>query len=210
MRVAKMTTTKRIMARLRGRGRGNVFSPADFLDLGTRAAVDQALSRLARSGSIRRLARGIYDYPRIHHALGKLSPSPDALAKTLALRTQNKVQPAGAQAANSLGLSTQVPAKTTYLTTGASSKITIGNRIIVLRHASARRFVATGTRAGAVIQALDYLGKRDAPRAANILRNRVSDTDRKDLARASLKAKGWLRPLLQQIAQADNQPQRAA
>ncbi|MFM8727975.1 MAG: DUF6088 family protein, partial [Planctomycetaceae bacterium] len=54
----------RILATIQGRGRGSVFVPADFWGIGSREAVDLALHRLARKGTIRRLARGVYDYPK--------------------------------------------------------------------------------------------------------------------------------------------------
>ena len=70
----------KIKRRIIGKGRGAVFTPADFLDLGSRASVDQTLSRLTDQGVIRRLARGIYDYPKTSPRLGRLSPDPDAVA----------------------------------------------------------------------------------------------------------------------------------
>ena len=61
-----------------------MFVPGDFLDLGSREAVDLALHRLTRKGTIRRLARGVYDFPKEHPVLGLLSPSADAVARALA------------------------------------------------------------------------------------------------------------------------------
>ena len=51
----------RIMKRVRGKGRGWVFTPKNFVDFGTRGSVDMALSRLASAGDIRRIGRGLYD-----------------------------------------------------------------------------------------------------------------------------------------------------
>ena len=64
-----------ILQRVKAVGRGRVFTPRDFLDLGSRDAVDKALSRHAQSGTIRKLARGLYDYPRQDPQFGLLSPS---------------------------------------------------------------------------------------------------------------------------------------
>ena len=74
------SVSKQIVKRIRGKGMGFVFTPKDFLDLGSRAAVDQALSRLTRRGTIRRLGRGLYDYPRVSPHLGPLSPPLDLVA----------------------------------------------------------------------------------------------------------------------------------
>src|SRR3546814_5249071 len=65
----------RIMKRVRGKGCGWVFTPKQFVDFGTRGSVDMALSRLAHAGDIRRIGRGLYDYPRQHDKLGALSRS---------------------------------------------------------------------------------------------------------------------------------------
>ena len=72
-----------ILATIHGRGRGSVFVPGDFLDLGSREAVDLVLHRLTRKGTIRRLARGVYDFPKPHPVLGPLSPSAHAVAVAL-------------------------------------------------------------------------------------------------------------------------------
>ena len=82
----------KIKRRIIGKGRGAVFTPADFLDLGSRASVDQTLSRLTDQGVIRRLARGIYDYPKTSPRLGRLSPDPDAVAAAIARKDGRVVQ----------------------------------------------------------------------------------------------------------------------
>ncbi len=75
-----------ILATIHGRGRGSAFVPADFLNIGSREAVDVALHRLVRKGTIRRLARGLYDFPKEHPVLGPLTPSAEAVARALAAR----------------------------------------------------------------------------------------------------------------------------
>lgn len=83
------------------------------MSIAGRAPVDQALSRLAKGGKLRRLARGLYDFPKVHPQLGPLSPAPDDVAQALARETGSQLQIVGARPANALGLSTQVLAKTT-------------------------------------------------------------------------------------------------
>jgi len=112
-----------ILDRIRGQGRGKVFTPKDFLDLGSRDAADQSLSRLVRGGEVQRLGRGLYHYPRINERLGiPLGPDFDEIAEALARQTGSRVVPSGAVAANRLGLSTQVPAKPVYLTDGRTRR----------------------------------------------------------------------------------------
>src|SRR5438093_6611923 len=149
----------RILARIHWFGRGSVFVSADFLDLGSREAVDIALHRLARTGTIRRLARGVYDFPKEHPELGPLSPSAEAVARALAGRDRTRLQPAGAYAANALGLSEQVPAKAVFLTDGPARTVKIGPTTIQLRRTTARNMAAAGRLSGLLIQALRELGE---------------------------------------------------
>lgn len=190
------------MRRARAGGRGGVFTPNDFLDIAARAAVDQALSRLTKSGKLRRLARGLYDFPKIHPQLGPLSPTPDDVAQALARETGSHVQIAGARAANALGLSTQVPAKSTYLTDGPSRRVVLGKRVVDLRHASPKHLIAPGSAAGTVVQALRHVGAVRARDVAQIAARRLSASDKKTLASTAIQAPAWMRPTLVSIANA--------
>src|SRR5579864_4463424 len=140
-----------ILARIHGWGRGSVFVPGDFLGLGSREAVDLALHRLARKGTIRRLARGVYDFPKEHPVLGLLAPSADAVARALAGRDRTRLQPSGAYAANLLGLSEQVPAKAVFLTDGPSRRLKVGANEIILKRTTPRAMAAAGRMSGLVI-----------------------------------------------------------
>ncbi len=193
----------KIKRRIIGKGRGAVFTPADFRDLGSRASVDQTLSRLTDQGVIRRLARGIYDYPKTSPRLGRLSPDPDAVAAAIARKDGRVVQVSPARAANMLGLTTQVPAKAVYLTDGPSRTKQIGAQTIIMRNAAARNLVGAGKPTGAVFQALRYLGKDgvDASVVARLSRTIDADT-RRALVKDALQAPGWMRPVVQQIAAA--------
>lgn len=196
------TVAGQILRRVRGWGRAGVFTQSDFFDLADRTTgvIDQTLSRLARRGTIRRIGRGLYDYPRINPRLGVLSPAPDAVARALARKTHSTVQVAGAQAANALGLSTQVPAHTIYLTDGPSRYVTIGRRDIRLRHASPKHLIAAGTPAGTVVQALRYLGRDAVPAVVDSVAPRLSSVDRRRLVRAAPIAPGWMHHALKRIA----------
>ena len=126
-----------ILDRIRGQGRGRVFTPKDFLDLGSRDAADQSLSRLVRGGEIQRLGRGLYYFPRMNQRLGiPIGPDPDEIAEALARQTGSLVVPSGAVAANRLGLSAQVPAKPVYLTNGRTREVKIGTTTFRLQHAA--------------------------------------------------------------------------
>ena len=184
------------MRRAGATGRGGVFTPTDFLDVAARAAVDQALSRMAKAGKLRRLARGLYDFPKVHPKLGALSPTPDDVARALARETGSQAQIAGAHAANALGLSMQVPAKSLYLTDGPSRRIVLGKRVVDLRHASPKHLIAPGSPAGTVVQALRHVGPMRAADVAQIATRRLSTSDKRVLASSAVRAPAWMRPTL--------------
>lgn len=193
MTIPVPSMSDRIMKRIRAKGRGWVFTPRDFIDFGTRGAVDMALSRLAKSGDIRRIERGLYDYPRQHATLGTLSPDPDDVATALAVQSGDRLAPSGAVAANALGLSTQVPVKASYVTSGRSRTKRAGGRSLALRHSRAPILDDASDRTNAVVQALAYLG-RDQVDAEVIARfaRRVDDKDMKELLRARPAMSGWM------------------
>jgi hypothetical protein len=150
--------TQRVLERAKSAGPGAIFTPKTLDDLGNRAAVDQALSRLTKAGKIRRISRGVYDIPKTHATLGALSPDPDAVARAIAAEAGHRLQPTPARAANALGLSSQVPAQIVYLTDGGSRKIKVGHQIIHFRHASPRALLGAGTPAGVALQAIRAFG----------------------------------------------------
>ena len=181
---------------------GAVFVTREFLELGSRAAVDEALARLAKEDVIRRLGRGLYDFPRHHPTLGPVPADPDQIAAALARKTGSRLQSAGARAANTLGLSTQVAARPIYLTDGRRRSVQVGGQIIELRHASPRSMAGAGRVEGMVIQALRHLGPEHIDEATvEQLRQSLTVRDKAALRREAFNAPGWLIPVLQQIAQ---------
>ena len=196
-----MALADKIVRRIRGHGRGFVFSAADMLDLGGRAAVDQALARLTRDGQIRRLDRGLYDLPRLHPRLGQLWPSSDDVARALARRTDSHIKPSGPLAANLLGLSTQVPARAVYLTDGPSRKVRVGRLQVSLRHAGRTDMLLPDSKAGLAIVALRYLGRDGATsEVVDQLASSLDDEDKARLCSVRRKISGWLGETLDQVA----------
>ena len=192
---------QKIKKRIIGKGRGAVFTPSQFLDLGSRTSVDQALSRLANSGIIRRLAHGLYDYPKIDPHLGILTPSPDVIAKAVADGAGQNLLISSARAANLLGLTTQVPARTVYLTDGPTRARKVGNWTIYFRNASAKTLVGAGRTSGVVFQALRYLGKDGVDVSAlDKISDALGDADKENLTKDSLNAPAWMRDPVQYIA----------
>lgn len=123
--------------------------PAEFLDFGSRQAVDIVLHRLVRKGTIRRLSRGIYDLPEEHPILGKLQPTPEKIVEASRMHSYST---AGAYAANILGLSEQIPAKVVFLTDGSSRTVKIGLTTIQLRRNTPKNMAMTGRLSGLLIE----------------------------------------------------------
>ena len=161
-----------------------VSSPQAVLaDLGSRQAVDLALHRLAKKGTLRRLARGLYDYPRIDPDARSSFPRPDAIVKALKGRDKILLQPSGGYAANLLGLSDQVPMKIVFLTDGPARRVQLGKQVIILKHTTPRAMATAGRVSGLVIHALRHIGQRQVDDAVVAsLQKRLSDSDKKGTA----------------------------
>jgi len=192
----------RILAAIHGRGPCSVFVPADFLDIGSREAVGIVLHRLARKGTIRRLARGVYDFPKEHPVLGPLHPSAEDVARALAGRDRTRLQPTGAYAANALGLSEQVPAKAVFLTDGPSRTVKIGLTTIQLRRTTAKNMAAAGRLSGLLIQALREIGKDNiTPQRRAHLKRRLPAEKRRELLKDIKLAPAWMHPIFRELAE---------
>lgn len=168
----------KIMKIVRRHGRGKrVYRASDFRRLGTDAAVWQALSRLAKSGDMRRIARGLYDYPRHSNVLDAAVPaSADLIAKSLGALAKDDIA-----AANALGVTTAVSVRTAYLTSGPSRRRVVGNRTIELRHAPPWMTNLVDTPALPFVQALNWLGPNIDSVAVDKLRSRVTPDVRRAL-----------------------------
>lgn len=187
-----------IVARIYGKGRGWSFCPKDFQDLGGRSSIDDALSNLCRKGTIRRVARGVYDYPRSSKALGmEAPPDLDQVAHALARNRGWSIQATGDWAANLLGLSPQVPAKIVYLSTGPAKSVTVANTAVEFRPASPKD-VQDG-RPGLVIQALKGRGReRIDETTIQAIRERITDSDCRKL-RSMRRVTSWVYEAIRRI-----------
>lgn len=197
----------KIIRRVRATRSASVFSPVHFLDLASRAAVDTALSRLAKAGKLRRVARGLYDLPRSHPWFGKLSPKIENAVEALAKREGIKLRLTGAASANLLGLSEQVPGKVVYQTDGGSRKLRIAGQDVELRHRSARQMAMSEQPTGMIVSAFRSLGKDHVSTARlEKLRHKLSAADRKVLLKELPLAPAWMHPMIRQLATGKTKP----
>lgn len=197
------STDSQILESIVTRGNGSVFVPTDFLDLGSREAIDIVLHRLVRKGTIRRLARGIYDYPEEHPVIGELQPPPEKIAEALVGRDCTRIQATGAYAANMLGLSEQVPAKVVFLTDGPSRIIKIGATTIQLRRTTPKNMTMAGRLSGLLVQALRELGKENVTAEQLEHLKRILPADkRQELLKDIRFVPEWMHSIFRKLAQA--------
>lgn len=123
---------------------GDVFLPSDFKDLGTSTAIRKALSRLVKIGRAERMGQGIYVIPKYDKVFGKVLPSIEQISNILAKKDHVKIKPSGQNALNKVGLSTQVPMRLVFLTTGHSKRIQIGKSAIIFKPTTAKKLSMKG------------------------------------------------------------------
>jgi hypothetical protein len=135
-----------------------VWTPADFVDIGNRAAVDKTLQRLEAAGELRRIDRGLYDRPRQNAVTGRTTvPDYRAVIQAVSRRDNARVVVDGMTAANDLGLTTAVPSRIEVLVDARLKPIRLGNQVIQFKTAAPSRLFWAGRPAMRVVQALYWL-----------------------------------------------------
>ncbi len=162
-----------------------------LLHLGHRAAIDQALSRLARSGKLMRICQGVYMLP-IETRFGWRAPRLGKVLAALSLLWGETIVPCGGAAANRLGLITQNPIRAVYLTSGPNRRLCFGSSVVELRHAPRWQLVAPHRKAGDVIRALAWLGPEEVEGALEAALPTLGDEDRHELSAARATMPNWM------------------
>ena len=189
--------TEEILEHSRTVPEGALLTAKGLLHLGQRAAVDQALSRLARRGKLLRAGRGLYVRP-VESRFGARAPTTEKVVAGLAELRGETVASHGAAAANALGLTPQVPVRSVYLTSGPSRTLRLGRQSVEMRHAPAWQLVLAGRPAGEILRALAWLGPSKAEGALLTLRRTLPASDLQALAKAAPLLPTWL---AQQVSQ---------
>lgn len=155
------SSEKKVLSRVYGNGRGHAFSSNDFIDKLSINNIDKALSSLTKKEQIRRVARGIYDYPKYSNLLKKeLSPDIEQVARAYARKFNWKIEVSGDTALNILGLSTQVVGKYTYLSNGPNKLYKLNNgTTIEFKKSSLKNIGFKYKESSLIVQALKVLGK---------------------------------------------------
>jgi hypothetical protein len=170
---------------------GTPVAAKSLLHLGNRAAVDQALSRLAERGRLIRAERGVYLLP-VASRFGTSAPSIEQAVEALAAQRGEVIVSSGAVAANSLGLTTQVPVRSVYLTSGRTRKMNLGKQTVELRHAPRWQLAMPHRPAGLAVRALAWLGPEKADAALKTLKRKLPPAAFSELVAAAPQLPTWL------------------
>ena len=144
-----------------GHGRGWAFSSVDLINKFDRQQIDNVLSDLSKDKKIRRVARGIYDYPKYSELLQKeLSPDIEQAARAIGRKFNWRIEISGETALNILNLSTQIQAKYVYLSDGPNKSYKLFNDVEIEFKKSVLKDIGFRYKESSlIVQALKSLGK---------------------------------------------------
>jgi hypothetical protein len=204
--MATRNTEQKLLGKIRGKGRGWAFSQRDFACLASRSTIDVTLHRLLASGAIRRVIRGIYDYPRYSELLGSdLSPDTDQVAAALARKFGWRIQPSGPAAQNLLGLSTQVPAAYVYLSDGPDRSYDVNGTKLKFKHTALKEAGFRHRESALIVQALKALGPgRIKPRIVAKVRQWLDPKLRERVLDDTGTVTGWVYDAIREICREDD------
>jgi hypothetical protein len=179
---------------------GGVFSPKEFLHLGSREAVDQTFTRLVKGKKLLRVGRGLYTLP-LQGRFGTRPPSPERLLTALAEKTGETMVSHGAAAANRLGLTTQVPVREIFLTSGRSRTLQLGSRVLEIKHAPPWQLLLGESSGGALLRALAWLGPEQAEEVMPQLHEMIPINEWETVVAVRSELPSWLARTVSQLEQ---------
>lgn len=183
---------------------GSVFIASDFIDSTSYDNIRQILSRLENEGKIRRILPGIYDKPLYSQILDQeVAPDINAVAEAIARKNNWSIIPSGNVALNLLGISTQVPAKWEYLSSGDSKDYRIGKTSISFTHRADKELNRMSTKTALVIQAVKALGEENASEGIIAkLASKLSDAEKTRLLTEAKPTTAWIYEIIKKICKA--------
>lgn len=188
-----------IMAQAQALPEGKPLYAKQLLGLGNRAAVDQALSRLAKSGALLRVGRGLY-VRVIESRFGTRPPQTEKLVEAIAEVLGETVASHGAAAANALGLTTQVPMRCVYVTSGRSRTLNLGKLKVELQHVPSWQLTLADKPGGQIVRALAWLGPERAREMSPLIKLKAPKEAIEEVARARMRLPEWMARQVSELA----------
>lgn len=198
-RTAMQQITQQVLEHAERLPEGTPVAAKCLHHLGTRAAVDQALSRLTERGQLIRACRGVYFLP-ITSRFGTRAPSVEQAVESLARQRGEIIVSSGAAAANMLGLTTQVPARSVYWTSGPNRTLCLGKQVVEIRHAPRWQLVLGHDPAGEVVRALAWVGPEEVEPALRKLKPKLAPATFDALLAATPQLPSWLARCIGNVA----------
>ena len=128
-----------------------------------------------------RVCHGIYVCP-VETRFGSRPPAVEKVIASLSALWGETIVPCGGAAANALGLTTQMPVRSVYLTPGPNRKLTLGELTVTLRHAPRWQLAAPYRPAGEAVRALSWLGPDEVEAGLDVIGRKLSPEDLEELA----------------------------
>lgn len=183
---------------------GKVFVISDFVDSISYDNARKICIRLENEGKIRRILPGIYDRPLYSKILNQeVAPDINAVAEAIARKNNWSIIPSGNVALNLLGISTQVPAKWEYLSSGDSKDYQIGNASISFTHRADKELNRMSTKTALVIQAIKALGEENISEYVTAkFASKLSDAEKAQLLTEAKPTTAWIYEIIKKICKA--------
>lgn len=180
---------------------GSAFVASDFTDLAEYETAKKTIARLEKKGTLRRVLRGVYDKPKFSYLLQEYAaPIPDQIAHAIARNYNWTISASGNTALNQLGLSTQVPADWSYISSGPYKKYTFGNITLTFSHRSDSQLIGMSEKTLLLIQALKAIGQNNVSDAdIERIRKKLSYDECQTILTESRHTINWIYEAIKQI-----------
>lgn len=199
------SSKQKVLSKIYGHGRGWAFSKSDFIKSISSDSIDKALSTLVKESKIRRIDRGIYDYPKYSELLQQnLSPDIDQVAQAYARKFNWRIQASGDAALNILGLSTQVPGRYIYLSDGPNRDYKIMHTTLEFKKSALKEAGFKYSLSSLVVQAIKALGKdRITPEIITKFKTKIDSKMNEKILKDTASATIWVYEVVKQICKDD-------
>lgn len=199
-KIMKNSSMQQIKSRIEKQPQGTVFVASDFADITTYENAKKCLLRLANEGFIRRIIRGVYDRPYYSNLLEEFTaPDIENLAMAIARNYNWVIAPSGITALNLLGLSTQVPFRYEYYSSGQYKTYKVGNISLYFKHKSSKELLGLSYKSCLIVNAIKEIGPDINKKEISIIRNHLLNEKRIALLKEGRYVTKWIFGIIKTI-----------